>query len=103
MNRGADFFVSQLLNKLIAIDLETIEVQLDHKQMPRMLDSVSAGRELNLLKIGESFCVIHRDTFSSPPNFLPFPQLFNPVGSRTDGQIIVKSRVDDHTLSRTCL
>src|SRR5262249_9994340 len=71
--------------------------------MPRMLDSVSAGRELNLLKIGESFCVIHCDALSSFPELIAFPQLFNPDGSRDIGQIVLESRVENLVIPRTFL
>src|SRR5215813_144434 len=101
MNRGADFFVSQLLNELIAIDLETIEVQLDHKQMPRMLDIVSAGRELDFLEICESFRIIHCDALSRFPELVAFLQLFDADGSPNIRQVVFKSRRENFIVPRT--
>src|SRR5215510_3080283 len=103
MDRSPDFFVSQRLNKFIAIDLEALKSQLDHKQMPRMLDIIPAGGNLNFSEISERFCVIHCDALSSFPKRIAFLQLFNPDGRRNIGQIVLESRIENLVVPRTFL
>ena len=96
-------FFSQSFNELIAIDFETLQIQLNYKKMPCMLDIVPAGGNLDFLEICESFRVIHGDALSGFPELIAFLQLFDADGSRNVSQIVLKSRVENFIVPRTFL
>src|SRR5262249_34680789 len=64
MDRSADLLFSQRLDELVAIDFEILQIQLNYKKMPCMLDIVPAEGNLDFLEICEGFCVIHCDALS---------------------------------------
>ena len=55
MNRSADFVFSQGVNKLVAIDSKTLQIQLNDKQMPSMLEVLPAHWDLDFFDSAKAF------------------------------------------------
>ena len=95
MDRSPDFFFSQGFDELIAIDLKALQIQLNHKQMPCMLDILSARGELDFFELCKSFLVDHGDTLSGLPELVAFLQLFDADGSGNVGQVVLESWIEN--------
>ena len=103
MDRSADLLFSQRVNELVAIDSETLQIQLNDKQMPSVLDVLPAHRDLDFFELGKGFLVNPGDALSGLPELVAFLQLFDADGSRNIRQIVLEPGVENFVVPGTFL
>src|ERR1700674_2366169 len=100
MDARADSLVLQLLDELITIDLEFVEIEAKHVEMPSMPAIVPVERQFKLFEIGKSPVVSLRKLRANFDETFELSELMDPDRGLYVCQVIFKPRIQHFVVCR---